>query len=816
MPLRSQSQAPLLAREVTAEKHIPFAAHVDPYTLKTHQGDYVQTYRLEGIAHETVHDDEIEVWHEQLALFMRNVASPHLALWSYVVRRSTGEYVEGEFPPGFARDFDARYRQSVSRRRMYVNELYMALVYRPEPSATARAAERLDPAMRDKARLLNRTALARNTAALERVGAFASEIEKYLRRYGPERLGVYAYDPRAGREYRGDEYPQAPEHSFLCSEPLEFYGFIVNGEQQRMPMLRADVATALQTARPSVGRETIELRGVASQVYGAMLAWKEYPDPSFPGQLNELLRAPFEFVLAQSYACLDKAAARGALKRQYARMESTEDDAVAETEALQDAIEGLASNRFGMGTHHLAMLVRAADVRSLQGYVAEARRALADSGAVVVREDLGCEPAFYSMLAANFSDRTRPSDMTSRNFIGFSSFHNYPSGKREGNHWGPALALLKTASGAPYYFSLHRQDIGHFGVFGSTGAGKTVLVMFLITMLRKFDATLFYFDKDRGGEICIRALGGRYFALKRGEPTQLNPFACEPSAANIGFTQELVRVLVRTERPFTARENTEIDRAVMGVFRLDAANRRLANVMAYLEPPSENNVAARLLRWVHTDRGAGPLSWVFDNSDDRLDLSDAKLYGIDMTHFLDDEAVRTPMMMYLSHRIKTLKDGRRGGVVIDEGWRALDDPVFESDIGDSLKTDRKKNWFLGLVTQSPRDSLRSRIAHTISEQMPTKIFLPNLNARKEDYVQGLGCTEGEFEVIRSLPESGRRFVIKQGSNAVIAELDLGGFDNDLAVFSGTSANVALLDRIREEVGDDPDVWLPIFQERRRA
>jgi type IV secretion system protein VirB4 len=420
------------------------------------------------------------------------------------------------------------------------------------------------------------------------------------------------------------------------------------------------------------------------------------------------------------------------------------------------------------------------------------------------------------MLAGNFADRPRPWDITSRNFIGFSPFHNYPSGKRDGNHWGPAVALLKTASGAPYYFSLHRHDIGHFKVYGSTGAGKTVLVMFLITQLQKFKATLLYFDKDRGAEIGIRALGGRYLALKRGEPTGLNPFAIAPTAGNIAFVQELVRVLVRSERPFTARENSEIDRAVSGVFRLDTAHRRLGSAMAYLDPPSENNIAARLLRWVHTDRGTGPMSWVFDNPHDLLNFSGAQLFGIDQTHFLDDEAARTPLMMYLNHRIEALKDGRRGGVMIDEGWKSLDDPIFENRIGDSLKTDRKKDWFLGLITQSPKDSLRSRIAHTISEQTPTTIYLPNLNARREDYVQGMGCTEGEFEVIRSLPEGGRRFVVKQGANAVIAELDLAGLPDDLSVFSGTAANLSLLDRILEEVGDDPTIWLPIFHERRKA
>lgn len=868
MALKPQANSAALAREVTAEDHIPFAAHIDRYTIKTQQGDYVQTFRIEGIAHETAHDDEIEVWHEQLALFMRNLNSPNLALWSYVVRRETGEYVEGEFLPGFAREFDKRYRKIVTQRRMFINELYLSLIYRPEPSVVARAAEKLDPSFRDKAKLLNTQQLLRNSAALERIHGFAGEVQKYLLRYSPERLGTYAYDDRTGKEYRDEALDTAPDDAVMFSEQLEFFGYILNGVWQRMPWLRADIAATMQTSRISVGKETVELRDAVDQVYGAALGWKEYPDPSFPGQLNELLRAPFEFILAQSFACLEKPAAISALKRQYNRLESTEDDAVGEVQALEDAIEGLASNEFAMGTHHIVMFVRwrdtrhalkeiealvrsaqiaandsteapelkaahtaaafaaleakskellaGPDLRAFPSVVSEARRALSDCGAVVVREDLACEAAFYSMLAGNFGDRPRPGDMTSRNFVGFSSFHNYPSGKRDGNHWGPALALLKTASGAPFYFSFHRRDIGHFAMFGSTGAGKTVLVTFLITMLQKTDVTVILFDKDRGAEIAVRANRGRYFALGKGVPTGFNPFRLRPTPENKDFVQRLVRVLVRRAGvQFTARENNEIARAVNGVFELPEEHRRLGAVLAFLEPPTADNISARLLRWIHAESGEGQLSWVFDNLEDRLDFSQSHLFGLDMTYFLDDEEIRTPILLYLFHRINAVKDGRRGAVIIDEGWKALDDDEFATTMGDSLKTDRKKDWLLGVITQSPTDSLKSKIAHTISEQTATKIFLPNLRARKDDYVAGFGCTEGEFDTIRTLAESGRRFVVKQGENAVVCELDLGPLEDDLAVFSGTAANVALLDQIRARVGDDPDVWLPIYHEERK-
>jgi type IV secretion system protein VirB4 len=50
---------------------------------------------------------------------------------------------------------------------------------------------------------------------------------------------------------------------------------------------------------------------------------------------------------------------------------------------------------------------------------------------------------------------------------------------------------------------------------------------------------------------------------------------------------------------------------------------------------------------------------------------------------------------------------------------------------------------------------------------------------------------------------------------VVAELDLGGFDDALTVLSGRTETVELLDRIREEVGDDPAQWLPVFHAERR-
>nr|WP_240431726.1 hypothetical protein [Salmonella enterica] len=46
-----------------------------------------------------------------------------------------------------------------------------------------------------------------------------------------------------------------------------------------------------------------------------------------------------------------------------------------------------------------------------------------------------------------------------------------------------------------------------------------------------------FFDKDRAGEVGIRAMGGSYYRVKEGEPTGWNPAALPPTKRNIAFIE---------------------------------------------------------------------------------------------------------------------------------------------------------------------------------------------------------------------------------------------------------------------------------------
>ena len=129
------------------------------------------------------------------------------------------------------------------------------------------------------------------------------------------------------------------------------------------------------------------------------------------------------------------------------------------------------------------------------------------------------------------------------NFAGFASSHNFALGKPEANHWGQAVSLLETTAAGPYYFNFHQGDLGNFTVIGPSGSGKTVVLNFLLAQARKFHPRIIFFDKDRGAELFIRAIGGRYDVLRPDTAAGLNPLQLEDNPANRQFLIDWVAQL---------------------------------------------------------------------------------------------------------------------------------------------------------------------------------------------------------------------------------------------------------------------------------
>lgn len=803
--------ASAVKNEETTASFIPYSSHVTKNAVKLASGDYIQTIRVQGAAHESADVQDINAWHDQLNGFMRNIASANVAVWSHVVRREYGEYPGGEFAPGFCRDFNEKYRKHMAGDRMLVNELYLTVVYRPQPIKVAKLLDlfgKKDPKEMQQ----------RQLDELEALHDLTSSALAALDRYDPELLGCY--------EHNGA----------MFSEVLEFLAFLVDGEWRRFPLPRSEIRDVLCTSRPFFGKGGLmSVKGPTRTQYAGIVTIQEYPAITCPGILNDLLGMPFEFVLAQSFSFLTKSVAVGRMKRQQARLINAGDVAVSQVDDIDDALDDLTSNRFVMGAHSLSLVIKADDQKALSDNINEAGSALSDAGMKWAREEAAIAGAFWAQLPGNFDYRVRVGDITSRNFAGFSSLHNYPIGRIRNNQWGDAVMMFKTTSGAPYYFNYHKGEPGNQGlakidpnhkdlantvVIGKSGTGKTVLEMVLLAQTQKFSQpdkgkrlSCVLFDKDLGASVGVRAMGGRYYPLKNGVPSGLNPFHMEPTPNNLTFLESLIKQLVKHDGlPLTPKQEREIAQAIAGVMGVAKHKRRLGAVLEFLDPTDENGLHIRLARWC---RG-GALGWLFDNAEDSLKLDDCTMVGFDVTEFLDNDETRTPTIMYLFHRIESLIDGRRIPIFMDEFWKLLDDEAFEDLAKNKLVTIRKQDGFLVMFTQSPKQVLKSPIAFAVIEQTATKIFLPNPEADYEDYVKGFKLTEREFEIVKGLGEKSRQFLIKQGQNSVVAELNLRGFDDELAVLSGNTATSLLAEKLVAELGDDPAVWLPEFHRIRKG
>jgi type IV secretion system protein VirB4 len=816
----TRAMATVARRESATLVRIPYTRHVSPEVVTSISGDYVQVFRLDGASFECADDEALNTWHTKLNVLWRNLASPQVALWTHVIRRREITASANE-DSGFAAALERRYRQRLREQTLMVNELYLSTVYRP----TVGAATGLT------SKLLKRTGGTSSqfelADALEACEKLRETVRAALARYEPEVLRLYV---RGGRTY---------------SAPLNLFSTLINGEVREVLLPRAPAREVLATSRVSFGTEVLEYRTPSRTRTGAILGIKEYPTPTYVGMFDALLSAPFAFVLTQSFGFLTRASAQSLLQRQFNRMVNAGDFAVSQAEELKDALDALTSNDFVMGDHHLSLQVLVDDPipglthldsstdqsqtalarrqQLLSDAVALARARLADTGLTVAREDLALEAAFWAQLPGNFPMRPRKAPITSRNFAGMSPFHNYPAGRATGNHWGEALTVLVTSAHSPFHFSLHasdptdpeggsRKDTGHTLICGPTGSGKTVFIGFLVAQLSRQGAAQVLFDKDRGLEILVRALGGDYCALKNGERTGFNPLALTPNPLNVEFLKAWLRVLVRpASGELTVRQQADLNQALRGTLALESSARRLSRFIEFLDATDPEGLYARLAPWCEATNG--DYAWVFDNATDVFAprLSGSALIGFDVTDFLDHELTRTPITLYLFHLVRQLLDGRRLVCWMDEFWRLLADSAFENFAKDGPKTWRKLNGVMALATQSASDVLASGISRTLIEQTPTKVFFPNADASVDDYCTGFGLTEREYRLIKEELEPGsRRFLVKQGHQSVVCELDLKGFELELAVISGRRSNLEIVTELISTQGTAPDAWLPRF------
>ena len=771
------------AKEARAGDRLPYSRLIDESTLLLRDGSVMTAIQVPGLLFETEDSEALNAHAATREVVLRSTLDARFVLYHHVIRRRVSVDLEAEFPDPISRHIDARWRERLGSGQLFVNDQFITLIRRP-----ARGKAGLVERMGKKFRRKGGERLEPDPKDLRSLRAASQGLVAALQAYGATPLGDYVG-------------PQGNTNS----EMLELLSALYNGEMRpvRKPADDVDIGHMLPYRRVSFGLDAIEMRGSGSPDFAAVLGMKDYPEATSPGLLDSLLRLPFEMVVSESYAPTERQTARERMDLAIRRLKSADEEAAAERADMMAARDALGNGAVGFGDHHLTVMVKERHLGRLDDAMAACAAALADTGAIAVREDTNLEPAFWGQFPGNEAYLVRRALISSANMASFGSLHGFALGQAQGNHWGEAVTLLETTSATPFFFNFHHGDLGNFSVIGPSGSGKTVVMNFLAAQAQKFSPRTILFDKDRGAELFVRGIGGRYDSIRSGEPTGFNPLALPDTPGNKAFLRDWLGVLLKAEGP---EEEQTIAGAVDAAYANDASLRRLRHFKELLSGsrrPQPGDLADRLGAWI----GEGENAWMFDNAEDKLDLS-ARVLGFDMTALLENPKLRTPTMMYLFHRIEERLDGKPTMILIDEGWKALDDEIFAARIRDWLKTLRKRNALVGFATQSARDALESRISTALVEQTATMVFMPNSRARPEDYCDGFGLTEHELALIRTLPAHSRCFLVRQPDASVVVRLDLSGAPEVLTLLSGRESSVRRLDLLREALGDAPSEWFP--------
>ncbi len=791
---------------------IPLSTHVSPSVIKTTGGDYLLVWHLGGLPFVGRDEWEIEHRHNTFNRMLQTLRAPdfaNLAFWVHDVRRKRRIKNQSRFNQAFNQDMSDAYFESLSSQKIMQNELYLTMIYRPVVTG-----KRLVEKSTSIPQLQ-----AEQDQAIAKLHELAGNLEAVLKDYSPYRLGMYE-----------------AKNGVLFSETLEFFGYLINRIDEPVPVLSAPINSYLPVSRHMFSDKTGDFiintpNGVNH--FGAILNIKEYTDGTYPGILNGLKYLDFDYVITHSFSPIGRQDALKVLDRTKGMMISSGDKAVSQIVELDHAMDQLASGNFVLGEYHVTLALYADSQEKLSQNTATARAELSNAGFVSTKEDLAVVSSFYSQLPGNWKNRTRLANVSSLNFLGLSPLHNFASGKKENNPWGECVTTLQTTNGQPYYFNFHathpaenslgEKAIANTMVIGKSGTGKTALINFLLSQVQKLDPspTIFFFDKDRGAEIFVRACGGNYLALENGQPTGFNPFQCERNEANTQFLADLMKVLAG-KAAYTSREEEDIFRGVENMLDTPMHLRNMTNFQKSLPNMGDDGLFARMRKWTHGNSHG----WVFDNPVDTIDLQKANIIGFDYTDIIDNPEVRAPVINYLLHRLEGLIDGRRLIYVMDEFWKILDGKGGLKEFAkNKQKTIRKQNGLGIFATQSPEDALASDIAAALIEQTATMILLPNPNANRDDYINGLKLTEAEYQVVVSLDERSRCFLVKQGHASSVCQLNLRGMDDALAVISASTDNIEILRQVlaskSEEKGvpeDDlrPDDWLDDFYANRKG
>ncbi len=158
------------------------------------------------------------------------------------------------------------------------------------------------------------------------------------------------YEPTMLTAYQNSE-------GILFSEVYEFYGSLVNGCREQIPLSATDAFQTIPGADLHFGTDICEIRPqVGARKFAQMYDLKDF-GISKPKILNGVLTLPFEFTLVQSLIYVNPYDMQSTIRKQLNNLESAGDMARDQAEEMREGQGSLVSGELMFGDYHAVLVV---------------------------------------------------------------------------------------------------------------------------------------------------------------------------------------------------------------------------------------------------------------------------------------------------------------------------------------------------------------------------------------------------------------------------------------------------------------------------
>ncbi len=370
----------------------------------------------------------------------------------------------------------------------------------------------------------------------------------------------------------------------------------------------------------------------------------------------------------------------------------------------------------------------------------------------------------------------------------------------------PPLFYARACGATPFCVNLYHGDVGHTLVVGATGAGKSVLVgFFTLSFLRYAKSRAFVFDIGRSHQVLTRAALGMHHDLGSDAAPALQPLRhLDSDEDRMWSLSWLETIFDLSGTALSPKDRLGIGNALDLLAQSPANQRTLTALYVCLPRHLQDSIEPYTVKGTY-----GRLLDGMGKEAEATRLTSFELAGI----LPLGDTVVVPVLLALFRQIERSLDGTPTLIVIEEAWAALMRSTFSARIRQWLLTLRKRNAAVVIVAHSAGQLRALPNASNVTESCPTRILLPNPEARVPEHAEVyrfLDLGTREIDIIATAQRR-REYYYKSPSGSRLFELNLGPKAQALlmplpgrSTQESAKALIALMDRHGESFLDHLD------------